>query len=108
MKALQIDMEQGPVTREILMKEKKECEAFHYALKKDEELWRPKSRSLQLLVGDIDSKLFYNQAKYLTWKNNFREITVRGTKINDFLLIQDEEIEHFLELYNKVGPMSAY
>lgn len=100
-------MEHGLITQEIIMKENKKFEASHSALKEDEEFWRLKYCEFSLQEGNINSKVFHNWAQNWTLKNKIKEITMRGNKINDFGLIQDEEIYHFHKFYSVMDLTNA-
>ena len=63
MEILQEIMEQGEVTREILLQEIELEKILQTSLRQEEESWRLQSRNLWLIGGDQNTKFFQNQWK---------------------------------------------
>jgi len=59
-----------------------------------------------LQAGYVNSKFFHNQARKKIWKNNIKELIIRGNKILGFQQIKEEAFNQYVELYNVVGPVS--
>jgi hypothetical protein len=57
------DMEEGPITHPLILKEQQKFMDYQKILHKEEETWRLKSRSLFLTSGDRNKKFFQRQAK---------------------------------------------
>jgi hypothetical protein len=73
---------------------------YQRALRKEEEYWHLKSRSLWLKVGDKNTKYFHNQAKYRQSKNNVANIILEdGINVTEFEDIKKAAKNHFADLY---------
>jgi hypothetical protein len=74
------------------------------SLKDEETLWRMKSRSLWLKVGDKNTSFFHKQEKARQWRNRVEEIKSQsGELISSFEEIKKETSTHFGNLYAKDG-----
>jgi hypothetical protein len=94
-----IELEEGPITHPLLLKEQQNFMEYQKILHEEEETWRLKSRSLWLTSGDRNTKFFQRQTKARLWRNKVKEITKEdGTKIDDFHQIQAEAKLHFERL----------
>ena len=59
--------------------------SYQNVLRREEEIWRLKSRSLCLQAGDKNTKYFHNQDKYWQFWNNVSEISLEDeTIVTDF------------------------
>ena len=90
------DMENGPITHPLILKEQQNFMDYQKILHKEEETWRLKSRSLWLTSGDRNTKFFQKQTKARIQRKKVKEITkVDGTKTYDRQQIQGEDKLHF-------------
>jgi ribonuclease HI/exonuclease III len=74
----QLHMESAPVTPAKLNDEVELQKKLHKALRKEEEYWRVKSRSLWLQAGDKNTSFFHKQAESRKNHNSIREIHFQG------------------------------
>jgi hypothetical protein len=74
----QLHMKSAPVTPAKLNDEVELQKKLHKALKKEEEYWRVKSRSLWLQAGDKNTSFFHKQAESRKNHNSIREIQFQG------------------------------
>jgi hypothetical protein len=92
------------LVEELLQEEQAAFQKFQSTLKKEEDMWCLKSRSLWLQDGDRNRPFFHNQAKARLWKNKVLEInTSDGEVISSFEEIKTMTYKHFIELYSEVG-----
>jgi hypothetical protein len=71
-------MKSAPVTPAKLNDEVELQKKLHKALRKEEEYWRVKSRSLWLQAGDKNTSFFHKQAESRKNHNSIREIQFQG------------------------------
>ena len=89
-------MEPAPVTLELLNTELDLQKALHKALRREEEYWRVKARSLWLQAGDKNIYFFHKQAEPRKNHNTIREIQFQGQTFKKF-----DEIKHAAHSFNK-------
>lgn len=80
-------------------------------VRREEKLWRLKSRSLWLKDGDRNNKFFHNQAKVRESRNNVSNIGLEdGTQVSDFVSINAVAKSHFVDLFfehEEAGPSNV-
>jgi hypothetical protein len=67
-------LEEEEVTEMLLIQEKEAYQQLHYSLRREEEHWRLKSRSLWLKAGDSNTSFFHKQAQNRRKKNTVTSI----------------------------------
>jgi hypothetical protein len=72
---------------------------YQNTLRREEEYWHLKSRSLWLKVGDKNTRFFHNQAKFKQSRNNVVNITLEdGSIVSKFEDIKKATKNHFANL----------
>eukprot|EP00253_Pinus_taeda_P025214 PITA_25214 len=100
LETLQIGMEGLYITPEILNKEATFQRNIHQSIRREEEHWRLKSRSLWLKAGDRNTSFFHRQYKARLSRNHITEIKNDEGKIcNKFDQIKIAAENHYKELY---------
>jgi len=99
---LQDNMERKEITTELLEQETKAQCSTYQALRKEEEYWRIKSRSLWLKVVDRNTSFFHRQHRARLSKNHISEIkTAEGQVRYGFNQVKDIVDSHFSKLYSE-------
>lgn len=96
-----LHLETTEITKEELDKESQLQHKFHKACLVEEELWRLKSRSLWLKVGDRNSSFFHKQAQARKCRNSISEIKKDNYTLKDFSSIKKAASEHFEKMYSE-------
>jgi hypothetical protein len=98
----QKNIENKEITPQIQKEELNLQCSYQNVLRKEEEFWRLKSRSLWLQARDKNTNFFHNQAKYRQLQNNVSKITLEdGTIVTDFIEIKNVAKSHFEDLYTQ-------
>ncbi|KAK2639695.1 hypothetical protein Ddye_027490 [Dipteronia dyeriana] len=86
-----------------LRKERMDCLAKLWKeLRKEEQLWRQKSRVNWLKEGDKNSKFFHSMKNGRRMRNYFNDISFGSGKISDPVLIKEGVVDFFKNYYTKV------
>jgi len=71
-------------------------------MRKEEEHWRLKSRSLWLKNRDSNTSFFHKQAQQWRKQNTINKIQIDSKqKLEDLEQIKDAKVQHFEALYNQ-------
>lgn len=74
-------MENNEVTLDLMQKETNVYQKYIKALKREEEMWRIKSKSLWLQAGDKNTNFFHKHAKARQWRNRVEGITTQRSEV---------------------------
>jgi hypothetical protein len=77
---MQDNMDSKEVNENSLHREQVVFHKYVKSLKDEETIWRLKSRSLWLQVGDKNTTFFHKQAKVRQWRNRVEEIKLQSGK----------------------------
>eukprot|EP00253_Pinus_taeda_P022451 PITA_22451 len=98
---LQVDMESNEITTKLLEQETKAQCSTYRSLRKEEEYWRIKSRSLWLKAGDRNTS-FHKKYRARLSRNHISEIkTAVGQVRKGFTQVKEATDSHFRRLYNE-------
>lgn len=78
---IQEKMENNEVTLDLMQKETNVYQKYIKALKREEEMWRIKSKSLWLQAGDKNTNFFHKHAKARQWRNRVEGITTQRGEV---------------------------
>jgi hypothetical protein len=96
----QIEIEM--VTETLLNQEKEAQQHLQHTLRREEEHWRLKSRSLWIKAGDSNTSFFHKQAQSRRKKNTVTSITSStGQQLDSFDQVKEEAFHHFNNLYQQ-------
>jgi exonuclease III len=97
----QLGMESGPISDSNLERETELQKKLHRALRREEEYWRVKSRSLWLQAGDKNTSFFHKQAKARQSHNTIKEIQFQGQILTNFDDIKQAAHDFFQDLFTE-------
>jgi hypothetical protein len=99
---VQLQIEEETVTESLLNQEKEAHQHLHHSLRREEEHWRLKSRSLWIKAGDSNTSYFHKQAQTRRKKNTVTSIISNtGQQLDTFDQVKDEAFHHFNNLYQQ-------
>jgi ribonuclease HI/exonuclease III len=102
LETLQTEMESKEITAELLEQEIKAQSSTYRSLRKEEEYWRIKSRSLWLKAGDRNTSFFHRQYRARLSRNHISEIkTTEGQVSKGFTQIKAAADSHFRNLFSE-------
>eukprot|EP00253_Pinus_taeda_P003653 PITA_03653 len=101
---LQLEMEGKDITMQQLEKEQVAQLTSFSSFRKEEEIWRFKSRSLWLKAGDRNIAFFHKQFRACLSRNHISEITsADGIVTKGFAQVKEDVETHFQRLYIEDG-----
>jgi hypothetical protein len=102
LRKIQQQMESKTVTETLMNQEKEAQQHLQHTLRREEEHWRLKSRSLWIKEGDSNTSFFHKQAQSRRKKNTVTSITSStGQQIDSFEQVKAEAYRHFNNLYQQ-------
>ena len=101
-------MEVSKISPAILAKEQKAQFNTFRAFRKEEELWRLKSRSLWFIVGDKNSSFFHKHYRARLSHNHISEISsLSGESFKGISQLKQTTEVHFKSLFREDGVVNA-
>jgi hypothetical protein len=102
LRQIQQKIESDLVTEALMNQEKEAQQHLQTTLRREEEHWRLKSRSLWIKAGDSNTSFFHKQAQSRRKKNTVTSITSStGQQIDSYEQIKAEAYHHYNNLYQQ-------